>query len=236
MTQDLWTAVDRYIDHSLLGPDATLDAVLETSKAAGLPPISVSPSQGKLLFVMAKAMGATRILELGTLGGYSAIWLARALPPDGVLVTVEADAKHAEVARRNFERAGLSHVIDLRIGQALDVLQRIEAEERGPFDFVFIDADKVHYPQYLESAIKLSRTGSLIVADNVIRKGAVLDAASADASVQGVRRFVASLAADPRVTATEIQTVGVKGYDGFAAILVTDGRRPHGRGDANFLS
>jgi predicted O-methyltransferase YrrM len=236
MTQDLWTAVDRYINDSLLGPDATLDAVLETSKAAGLPPINVSPSQGKLLFVMAKAMGATRILELGTLGGYSAIWLARALPPDGALVTVEADATHAEVARRNFERAGLSHVIDLRIGPALDVLQRIEAEERGPFDFVFIDADKVHYPQYLESAIKLTRTGSLIVADNVIRKGAVLDAASADPSVQGVRRLVASLAADPRVTATEIQTVGVKGYDGFAAILVTDGRRRLGRGDANLLS
>lgn len=220
MTQERWTTVDRYVEESLLEPDAALDAALAASEAAGLPPINVSPPQGKLLFVLAKAMGARRILELGTLGGYSGIWLARALPPDGVLVTLEVDPKHAEVARRNFDRAGVTPRIDLRVGSALDLLPRIEAESRGPFDVVFIDADKPHYAEYLEWSIRLSRPGSLIIADNVVREGAVADAASNDPLIQGVRRFIAAVGADRRVSATAIQTVGGKGCDGFAAIVV----------------
>jgi predicted O-methyltransferase YrrM len=214
-------AVDRYLDDTIVGADAALEAALASSAAADLPAISVSPSQGKLLHVIAKAMGARRILELGTLGGYSAIWLARALPPGGRLVTIEADPKHADVARRNLERAGVAAVVDLRVGAALDVLPQVQAERSGPFDFVFIDADKANYPQYLDWAIRLSRPGSLIVADNVIRKGAVIEAGTSDTAVAAMRRMMAQLQSDPRVTATAIQTVGVKGYDGFAAILVT---------------
>jgi len=216
----LWTAVDAYIDEQLIGHDDALSAAIESSVAAGLPAISVSPSQGKLLHVLAKTMGARRILELGTLGGYSAIWLARALPPDGRLITVEADARHADVARRNFARAGVVSRVDLRVGRGLDVLPDLEAERAGPFDFVFIDADKVNYPHYLDWAIRLCHPGSLIVADNVVRKGAVIDGKSEDAAVQAVRRMMTALRTDPRVTATVIQTVGVKGYDGFAAVLV----------------
>ena len=218
--QDLWTAVDGYITEQLVGHDTALTAAIESSAAAGLPAISVSPSQGKLLHVLAKTMGARRILELGTLGGYSAIWLARALPPDGRLITVEADARHADVARRNFARAGVASRVDLRVGRGLDVLPDLEAERAGPFDFVFIDADKVNYPHYLDWAIRLCHPGSLIVADNVVRKGAVIDGKSEDAAVQAVRRMMTALRTDPRVTATVIQTVGVKGYDGFAAVLV----------------
>lgn len=218
---DRWMAVDRYLDDTIVGADAALEAALASSAAADLPAISVSPSQGKLLHVIAKAMGARRILELGTLGGYSAIWLARALPPGGRLVTIEADPKHADVARRNLERAGVAAVVDLRVGAALDVLPQVQAERSGPFDFVFIDADKANYPQYLDWAIRLSRPGSLIVADNVIRKGAVIEAGTSDTAVAAMRRMMAQLQSDPRVTATAIQTVGVKGYDGFAAILVT---------------
>ena len=222
MTQDRWTAVDRYLEGRLLGTDPSLDAVVEACAAAGLPPIAVSPSQGKLLFVLAKAMGARRILEIGTLGGYSGIWLARALPSNGLLVTLELEAAHAEVARRNFERAGVASQVDLRIGPALDLLPQIDTEALGPFDFVFIDADKVHHAEYLAWAIRLCRHGSLILADNVVREGAVLDSASEDPSVQGVRRFMAALGADGRVTATGIQTVGDKGYDGFTAAVVTE--------------
>jgi predicted O-methyltransferase YrrM len=220
MTQDRWTAVDRYIDDRLLTSDTVLESVLEASAAAGLPPIAVSPSQGKFLFIMAKAIGAKRILELGTLGGYSGVWLARALPPDGRLVTLEAATTHAEVARRNFERAGLADVVDLRVGQALDVLPQLEIDGSGPFDFAFIDADKGHYPEYVDWAIRLCRPGALIVADNVVRDGAVIDAASVDLSVHGVRKFMDRLGSDRTVAATVIQTVGTKGYDGFAVILV----------------
>ena len=220
MTQDRWTAVDSYIDDTLLGHDAVMDAVLKATAAAGLPPIQVSPSQGKLLFIVAKAIGAKRILELGTLAGYSGVWLARALPPDGLLVTVEVDPKHAEVARRSFARAGLADVVDLRVGQALDVLPQLEAERQAPFDLAFIDADKDRYPEYLEWALRLCRPGALVIADNVVRDGAVIDAASEDPSVRGVRRFMDRLGADRHVEATAIQTVGVKGYDGLAVILV----------------
>ena len=221
MTQDRWTAVDRYVTDLLVPSDAALDAAIEASTAAGLPAISVSPCQGKLLFLLARVMGARRILEIGTLGGYSTIWLARALPPDGRLITLEVNAGHAEVARSNFARAGLADVIELRLGSALDLLPALVAQGVGPFDMIFIDADKPGYPDYLAWAVRLSRRGSLIVADNVVKEGTVLDADSEDPVVQGIRRFNAALAADPRVTATEIQTVGVKGYDGFAAVLVT---------------
>jgi len=221
MTQDRWTAVDRYLGGALLGEDPSLDAVVEACAAAGLPPIAVSPTQGKLLFVLAKAMGARRILEIGTLGGYSGIWLARALPSNGRLVTLEVHPAHAEMARRNFERAGVTSKVDLRIGPALDLLPQIEIEAPGSFDFVFIDADKVHHAEYLAWAIRLCHPGGLIVADNVVRQGSVLDSASEDPTVQGVRRFLAALGADRRVTATAVQTVGDKGYDGFAVALVT---------------
>jgi predicted O-methyltransferase YrrM len=220
MTQDQWTAVDRYIEDSLLESDPALDGVLEASAAAGLPSIAVSPTQGKLLFVLARAMNATRILEIGTLGGYSGVWLARALPPDGRLVTIEADPKHAAVARLSFERAGLSGVVDLRIGRALDVLPQLEEEGARPFDFVFIDADKGNYPEYLKWAIRFCRRGGLIIADNVVRHGAVIDGSSEDSSIRGVRRFMDRLGADEHVMATAIQTVGKKGYDGLAFIFV----------------
>jgi predicted O-methyltransferase YrrM len=223
MTQEQWTAVDRYLTDLFVPPDPALDAALQASAAAGLPAINVSPNQGKLLLLLALAQGARAILEIGTLGGYSTIWLARALPAGGRLVTLEADPKHAEVARANLDRAGLGGVVELRLGPALETLPQLAAGGRGPFDLVFIDADKPSYPEYFAWALKLSRRGSLILADNVVRKGAVVDAASDDPRVQGVRRFHELLAAEPRVSATAIQTVGSKGYDGFAIALVTAG-------------
>ena len=222
MTEELWTRVDRYFENALLEDDL-LAAVQQESAAAGLPQISVSPAQGKLLFVLARAMGARRILELGTLAGYSGIWLARALPAGGRLVTVEIDRAHADVARRSFARTGVSQLIDLRVQPALDALPQLAAEAAegaGPFDFIFIDADKVNYPQYLEWAIRLARRGALIIVDNVVRDGEVADAASSDPAVLAVRRMMSSIEKDKRVSATAIQTVGVKGYDGFAAVLV----------------
>jgi predicted O-methyltransferase YrrM len=223
MTQDQWTAVDRYINDLLVPSDAALEAALETSTAAGLPAISVSPSQGKLLQLLARVMGARMILEIGTLGGYSTIWLGRALPAGSRLITLESEPKHAEVARVNIARAGLSNVVDVRLGLAVDTLSQLSAERVGPFDLIFIDADKPGYPDYLRWALRLSRIGTLIIADNVVRKGAVIDAASTDPLVQGIRRFNELLAAEPRVSATEIQTVGSKGYDGLAiAVVVAD--------------
>lgn len=220
MSQDIWTAADRYIASLFAPADAALAAAQEASEAAGLPAIAVTASQGKLLHLLARTQGARRILELGALGGYSTIWLARALPPGGRLVTLEADARHAAVARANVDRAGLGAVVDLRLGPALETLPRLEAEGCGPFDFIFIDADKPAYPEYLAWALRLARSGSVIVADNVVRKGAIADAASEDPNVQGARRFNALLAAESRVTATVIQTVGEKGHDGFAYALV----------------
>ena len=221
MTQERWTEVDRYISDLFAPRDAALDGVLEASAAAGLPPINVAPNQGKLLLLLARILGARAILEIGTLGGYSTIWLARALPVDGRLITLETDLKHAEVARANIALAGLAHVVELRLGPALDTLPRLAAEGCGPFDLIFIDADKPAYPDYLAWALELSRRGSVIIADNVVRDGAVVDEDSGDPRVQGVRRFNALLAAEPRVSATAIQTVGSKGYDGFAIALVT---------------
>lgn len=221
MTQEKWSAVDRYITDLLVPSDPALDAALRASAAAGLPPINVAPNQGKLLMLLAQAQGARNILEIGTLGGYSTIWLARALPADGRLITLEFDPKHAEVARANIERAGLADVVEVRLGRALDTLKQLAAENRGPFDLIFIDADKPGYPDYFPWALKLSRPGSMIIADNVVRNGAVIDADSSDPNVQGMRRFNELLAAEPRVSATVIQTVGSKGYDGFAIALVT---------------
>ncbi|MEH1769163.1 MAG: O-methyltransferase [Nostoc sp.] len=220
MNQEQWTAVDRYFTDLLVPPDPALDTALQTSAAAGLPPHNVSPNQGKLLLLLAQIQGARSILEIGTLGGYSTIWLARALPSDGRLITLEADPKHAEVARANIAHAGLSKLVDLRLGQALSTLPQIAAENQGPFDLIFIDADKPSNPEYFAWALKLSRRGSLIIADNVVRNGAVIDVASSDPSVQGVRRFNELLASEPRVNATAIQTVGSKGYDGFAIAIV----------------
>ncbi|MCM3342459.1 O-methyltransferase [Paenibacillus sp. MER TA 81-3] len=221
---DKWTAVDRYFTNLLVPSDPVLDSVLAANAAAGLPPIDVSPNQGKLLHLLARVQCARNVLEIGTLGGYSTIWLARALPQDGRVVTLEADLKHAEVARANIQRAGVADIVELRTGLAVDTLAQLEAEGSGPFDLIFIDADKPSNPEYFAWALKLSRQGSLIIGDNVVRGGAVLDEASDDPSVQGVRRFCELIAAEPRVSATAIQTVGSKGYDGFSIALVTDER------------
>ncbi|MFN7573063.1 MAG: O-methyltransferase [Betaproteobacteria bacterium] len=220
MTQAQWTAVDDCFADLLLPADDALDAALAASDAAGLPQIAVSPLQGRLLNLLARFGQARRILEVGTLGGYSAIWLARALPPDGRLVTLELEPKHALVARANLARAGLAAVAQVRVGPALDSLAALEREGAAPFDLIFIDADKTGYPDYWHAALKLARVGTLIVADNVVRKGAVADAASADANVRGVRRYLELVAAEPRVQATGLQTVGLKGYDGFCIALV----------------
>lgn len=220
MSPETWTAVDRYISEQLIPADAALDAALAASTAAGLPAIQVSAAQGKMLQLLAQAIGARRILELGTLGGYSTIWLARALPADGRLVTLEFDPKHANVARGNLAQAGLAGKVDVRVGRAIDTLPQLVAENAGPFDLIFIDADKVGYPAYFPWALQLSRPGTVIIADNVVRQGAVADPASPDASVQGVQRFTELVAGEPRVSATTIQTVGSKGYDGFALIRV----------------
>ena len=223
MDKELWTTVDRYIVDHLLPADDALERAQATSAKAALPDIAVSPNHGKLLYLLARILGAKRILEIGTLGGYSTIWLARALAPGGSLITLEFDPTHADVARANIGHAGLGRVVQVRVGAALDVLPLLEAEGRGPFDLIFIDADKVNTAPYFTWALKLSRPGSLIIVDNVVRDGAVADAASTDTSVQGMRRFYEAVKAEPRVDATAIQTVGIKGYDGVAILRVKDG-------------
>jgi predicted O-methyltransferase YrrM len=229
MDSPQWTAVDSYITDLLVPPDPSLDAILEESAEAGLPPIAVSPNLGKLLNLLARLVPSRRVLEIGTLAGYSTIWLARALPEGGQVVTLEADPRHAEIARANFVRAGLSHVIDLRLGRALETLPQIAAEQKQPFDLIFIDADKVNTAEYFDWALRFSRKGSLIVVDNVVRSGAVADPKTTDANVQGMRKFFARLASEPRVDATAMQTVGSKGYDGLAVALVTDPAGDRGR-------
>jgi predicted O-methyltransferase YrrM len=216
--QDRWTAVDRYLADRLLEPDDALDQALEASTAAGLPSAGVTPTQGRLLELLARIQGVRTILELGTLGAYSTIWLARALPPGGRLITLELDAGYAEVARANLARAGLAELVEVRVGPARDTLAAIAGEGHDPFDLVFIDADKASNAEYLAAALELSRPGTLIVADNVVRGGSVLD--GDDASAVGVRRFFDLIAAEPRLRATAIQTVGEKGYDGFALAVV----------------
>ena len=211
MTQETWSAVDRYITDLFVPPDAALNAALRASEAAGLPAISVSPPQGKFLHWLARALGARAALELGTLGGYSTIWLAWALPAGGRLITLEADTKHAEIARANIARAGLTSIVELRLGRALDTLPKLAAEGRGPFDLIFIDADKPNYADYFTWALKLSSRGTVIIGDNVIRQGAVIDTAGDDPRLLGVRRFNELVAAERRVSATAIQTVGAIG-------------------------
>nr|WP_202553828.1 O-methyltransferase [Streptomyces sp. SID4936] len=216
-----WTEVDDYFNGLLVGPDEALDAAVENSDAAGLPAIQVAANQGKLLNLLARLQGARTVLEIGTLGGYSTIWLARALPEGGRVVTLEADPAYAEVARANIERAGFADVVEIRVGRALDTLPELAAEGHGPFDVVFIDADKPSNPDYLAWSLKLTRPGSLIIADNVVRDGEVVDGTSDDPKVQGVRRFTELVAAEPTLTATALQTVGSKGYDGLMMALVT---------------
>jgi predicted O-methyltransferase YrrM len=221
MSQDQWTAVDRYITDILVRDDASLEGALRRSEEAGLPPIHVAPNQGKFLQLLALSVNARRILEVGTLGGYSSIWLARALPDDGRLITMEFDPKHAEVARANLEHAGLAGITEVRVGSAIDLLPKLHAEGGDPFDLIFIDANKNGYPEYFAWALKLSKKGTVIIADNVVRKGGVIDASSTDANVQGVRRMNEIVASESRVSATAIQTVGSKGYDGFMMAVVT---------------
>ena len=218
--QKKWTEVDDYIASLLIPPDAALDGALKASDEAGLPPINVSANQGKLLMLFARMLNARNILEIGTLGGYSTIWMARGLAEGGRLITLEYEAKHAEVAMANLVRAGLSDRVEIRVGRALETLPKLVEEGRGPFDLIFIDADKQGYTEYLEWSMKLSRRGTVIVADNVVRNGAVADPASSDEMVQGIRRFNRALAAEKRLSATEIQTVGSKGYDGLAIATV----------------
>ena len=220
MAKDHWSAVDAYFSDLLVRPDEALDAALAASDEAGLPTIAVAPNVGKLLHLMARAMGARRILEIGTLGGYSTIWLARALPEDGRLITLDFNPKHVRVAGGNIARAGLARVVEQREGPAADSLSQLVAAGEASFDFIFIDADKEAYTEYFDWSLKLSRPGTMIVADNVVRAGQVSDAASTDALVRGVRRFLDRLAAEPRVSATAIQTVGIKGHDGLAIALV----------------
>jgi predicted O-methyltransferase YrrM len=220
MNRSVWSEVDAYFCDALVPADAALSAALADSAAAGLPHIHVAPNQGKLLHLLARMKGARRILEIGTLGGYSTIWLARALPPDGRLVTLEADARHAAVATKNIQRAGLAQMVEVHLGKANETLERMAAQRVPPFDFIFIDADKANYPAYLEWSIRLAQPGTVIVGDNVVRDGAVKDARSTDANILGVRRFIQDMAANPKLSATAVQTVGGKGYDGFSLAIV----------------
>lgn len=215
-----WSSVDAYFEQALLPPDATLDATLKANSVAGMPAIDVSPLQGQFLSLLTKAIGARRVLEIGTLGGYSTIWFARSIVPGGSVVTLELDPSRAEVAQSNFSRAGLSERIDIIVGRASESLAQLVKQNVDPFDLIFIDADKPSNPEYLAWALQLSRPGTLIICDNVVREGAVVDVASLDPNVIGVRSFFDLLAREPRVQATAIQTVGIKGYDGFALALV----------------
>ena len=220
MTQDLWSAVDNYIDGQLALNDPALDEAIKANAAGGLPAIDITAGQGKLLQMLARLAGARRILEIGTLGGYSTIWMARALPPDGRLITLEFDPKHAAVAVSNIERAGLSNVVDVRVGAALDLLPVIAAENGGPFDMFFIDADKANNPVYLEWALGLSRSGSVIIVDNIVREGGLADEVSTDEAIVASRKVVELIGSDSRLDGTVMQTVGTKGYDGFAVAMV----------------
>lgn len=220
MGSETWAAVDDYVQETLVRHDEAQEAALRASGEEGLPPIQVSPAQGKMLHLLARSIGAASILEFGTLGGYSTIWLARALPAGGRLITLEADARYADIARRNVERAGLGDRVDLRVGAALDTLRDLGREDAGPFDLVFVDADKVHTPDYFAWSLERCRSGALIVADNVVRDGLLVDLDCDEPAIEAQRALHEMLAADPRVEATTIQTVGAKGYDGFTLVRV----------------
>ncbi|AXK36823.1 O-methyltransferase [Streptomyces armeniacus] len=222
MSQNQWTDVDQFLTEQLHAPDDVLDAAIADSVAAGLPEISVSANQGKLLHLIARIQAARTVLEIGTLGGYSTIWLARALPEDGRLVTLEADPGHADVARANLTRAGLDKKVEVRVGNAVETLPQLVDDEAAPFDLVFIDADKPNNPTYLEWSLKLTRPGSIIIGDNVVRDGTVVDAGTADPKTQGSRKLVELIGQNPRLSATAVQTVGTKGYDGFVLARVTE--------------
>jgi len=220
MNDPQWQLVDDFLTERLAPADAALKATLEANATAGLPAIDVSPLLGKLLHVLVKAVGARSILEIGTLGGYSTIWLARALPAGGKVTTLESDPDHAIVAKANLTRAGLYHLVDLRLAPAAETLAELKAQACPPFDFIFIDADKPSYPEYLTWCLQLSRPGTVIVADNVVRAGKIVDASSSEPDVQGIRRFLDMLAAEPRLSTSALQTVGKKGYDGVAIAVV----------------
>ena len=221
MDEQAWTDVDGYLVELLALNDDALEAALADSNAAGLPAINVAANQGKLLELLARGVRARRILEIGTLGGFSTIFLARALPADGSLITLEIDPEHALIARKNLDRAGVGASVQIRVGSAADTLRQLVDAGEGPFDFIFIDADKESYAEYLARSVQLSRVGTLIVADNVVRGGRVVDPDEPDTRVQGIRAFLQAVAAEDRVEATAVQTVGTKGYDGFALLLVT---------------
>ena len=220
MNQQIWNAVDKYFGNTLVSSDSILDSALRDSDAANLPQHNVAPNQGKLLQIFAQMIGAKRILEIGTLGGYSTIWLARSVPSDGRVVTLEANSEYAEVAAKNIERANLTDIVDIRVGRAIDTLAELVKEGSSPFDFIFIDADKPNNPDYLKWSIELSRPGTIIVGDNVVRNGEVANPDSSDPKVRGVRKFCELLSVEPRLSSTAIQTVGSKGYDGFAIARV----------------
>jgi predicted O-methyltransferase YrrM len=224
MPEQEWSAVDEFINRTVVQPDAALDQALAATAAAGLPPIAVSAAQGKMLHLVARLIGAKRILEIGTLGGYSTIWLARALAPGGSLVSLELDPRHAEVARSNLAVAGVDQVAEVRVGPALETLPKLAEEGGDPFDLAFIDADKANIPAYFKWAVDLSRPGAVVIVDNVVRNGALIDDNSQDPNVAGVRQLHEMLASDTSVDATTIQTVGSKGYDGFTLALVGEGR------------
>jgi predicted O-methyltransferase YrrM len=220
MSKELWSAVDGYIVSNLLPHDPVLEQALHSNAAAGLPSIDVAPNQGKLLHLLARIQRAERILEIGTLGGYSTIWLARSLPANGRLLTLEVNPHHAEIAAANVDRAGLSAIVEIRVGPALESLAALQLERTAAFDLIFIDADKPNNPAYLDWALKLSHSGTLIIVDNVIREGDVIQADSSDARVQGSRRLFEDIAANPHLDATALQTVGSKGHDGFVLAIV----------------
>jgi predicted O-methyltransferase YrrM len=222
MSEEQWRSVDEYLVSQLLPDDVFLDEALERSKAEGLPPIAVAPNQGKFLELLATIQKSRRILEIGTLGGYSTIWLARSLPHDGKLLTLELEEKHAKVARENIERAGFSPLVEVRVGPAAASLRKLIDDGAEPFDFIFIDANKEDYPEYLELSVRLSRPGTVIVADNIVRNGEVANAKSKDELVQGVQRFIAAASSHDRLDGTAVQTVGAKGYDGFALLIVKE--------------
>ena len=220
--QTLWTAVADYFSEALLPADPALESALQSSQSASLPPHHVAPNQGKFLQLLAQIQGAKRILEIGTLGGYSTIWLARAVPAEGGVITLEANPQYAEVAARNIARAGLAEIVEIRIGKAIDSLNQLVQSRAVPFDLIFIDADKPSNPDYLKASLQLSRPGTIIIGDNVVRGGEVANGAAADPKVQGVRRFCEQIGQEPGLSATAIQTVGSKGYDGFAIARVTE--------------
>ncbi len=221
MSEEIWTKVDDYVEGLLSPSDDVLDAALADSDAGGLPPINVSPNQGKFLSLLVQSHQAKRVLEIGTLGGYSTIWLARGLPFDGQLISLELEQHHADVARKNIERAGFARQVEVIVGSAADTLKKLVALGTEPFDFVFIDADKEGYPEYLELSLDLSHAGTLIVADNVVRDGGVVDADHPDSRVHGIREFLKRASKSARLNGAVVQTVGAKGYDGFAIFLVS---------------